>query len=44
MINLQMKHVYASKKSSKILIDKKYVDDHLGDLANGKTDLSKFIL
>ena len=33
-----------TKKSSKILIDKKYVDNHLGDLANGKTDLSKFIL
>ncbi|MES2678208.1 MAG: ATP-dependent protease ATPase subunit HslU [Pseudomonadota bacterium] len=33
-----------TKKSSKILIDKKYVDDHLGDLVNGKTDLSKFIL
>lgn len=33
-----------TKKSSKILIDEKYVDNHLGDLANGKTDLSKFIL
>ncbi len=32
------------KKSSKINIDKKYVDEHLGDLASGKTDLSKFIL
>jgi len=33
-----------SKKSRKIIIDKKYVDDHLGDLVSGKTDLSKFIL
>ena len=33
-----------AKKSKNILIDKKYVDDHLGDLVNGKTDLSKFIL
>lgn len=33
-----------TKKSKNILIDKKYVDDHLGDLINGKTDLSKFIL
>ena len=32
------------KNDSKININKKYVDDHLGDLANGKTDLSKFIL
>jgi ATP-dependent HslUV protease ATP-binding subunit HslU len=32
------------KKSSKIEINAKYVSDHLGDLANGKTDLSKFIL
>ena len=27
-----------------IKIDAKYVDDHLGDLVSGKTDLSKFIL
>ena len=32
------------KKKSKIIIDLKYVDDHLGDLVSGKTDLSKFIL
>ncbi|MCE3255368.1 MAG: hslU [Rickettsiaceae bacterium] len=32
------------KKGSKIEINKEYVDAHLGDLANGKTDLSKFIL
>jgi ATP-dependent HslUV protease ATP-binding subunit HslU len=32
------------KKGSKINIDAKYVSEHLGDLANGKTDLSKFIL
>ena len=32
------------KKKSKITIDLKYVDDHLGDLVSGKTDLSKFIL
>jgi ATP-dependent HslUV protease ATP-binding subunit HslU len=32
------------KKNSKITIDKKYVDEHLGDLISGKTDLSKFIL
>jgi ATP-dependent HslUV protease ATP-binding subunit HslU len=32
------------KKDSKININKKYVDDHLGDLISGKTDLSKFIL
>ncbi len=32
------------KKNSKIVIDQKYVDDHLGDLVSGKTDLSKFIL
>jgi len=32
------------KKSSKIEINQKYVSAHLGDLANGKTDLSKFIL
>ncbi len=34
----------SSKNNGKIIIDKKYVDDHLGDLASGKTDLSKFIL
>ncbi len=27
-----------------VMIDQKYVDDHLGELASGKTDLSKFIL
>ena len=32
------------KKGTIIKIDKKYVDHHLGDLADGKTDLSKFIL
>ncbi|MFT6106445.1 MAG: ATP-dependent HslUV protease ATP-binding subunit HslU [Rickettsiales bacterium] len=32
------------KKNSKVNINKKYVDEHLGDLVNGKTDLSKFIL
>jgi ATP-dependent HslUV protease ATP-binding subunit HslU len=32
------------KKGSKVNINKKYVDDHLGDLIGGKTDLSKFIL
>jgi ATP-dependent HslUV protease ATP-binding subunit HslU len=32
------------KKSTKIEINKEYVASHLGDLANGKTDLSKFIL
>ncbi len=32
------------KKATVITIDKKYVDEHLGDLASGKTDLSKFIL
>lgn len=32
------------KAQSKITIDSKYVNDHLGDLASGKTDLSKFIL
>ena len=32
------------KKGSKINIDQKYVATHLGDLANGKADLSKFIL
>ncbi|NBV06848.1 MAG: ATP-dependent protease ATPase subunit HslU [Proteobacteria bacterium] len=29
---------------SKINIDDKYVEEHLGDLISGKTDLSKFIL
>lgn len=32
------------KKDSVVDIDKKYVDEHLGDLISGKTDLSKFIL
>ena len=32
------------KKKTKIVIDLKYVDSHLGDLVSGKTDLSKFIL
>jgi ATP-dependent HslUV protease ATP-binding subunit HslU len=32
------------KKNSKITVNKKYVNDHLGDLASGKTDLSRFIL
>jgi ATP-dependent HslUV protease ATP-binding subunit HslU len=32
------------KKDTKIIVDKKYVSSHLGDLANGKADLSKFIL
>ena len=32
------------KNGSEIVIDKKYVDEHLGDLVSGKTDLSKFIL
>lgn len=32
------------KSKSKVKIDSKYVNDHLGDLASGKTDLSKFIL
>lgn len=32
------------KAKSKVKIDSKYVNDHLGDLASGKTDLSKFIL
>jgi ATP-dependent HslUV protease ATP-binding subunit HslU len=32
------------KSGKKIKIDSKYVLDHLGDLATGKTDLSKFIL
>jgi len=32
------------KAETKVQIDAKYVTDHLGDLASGKTDLSKFIL
>jgi ATP-dependent HslUV protease ATP-binding subunit HslU len=32
------------KKGSVTTIDQKYVADHLGDLASGQTDLSKFIL
>jgi ATP-dependent HslUV protease ATP-binding subunit HslU len=32
------------KAKSKVVIDAKYVDDHLGDLISSKTDLSKFIL
>jgi ATP-dependent HslUV protease ATP-binding subunit HslU len=32
------------KKGSLVKVDQKYVADHLGDLASGKTDLSKFIL
>jgi ATP-dependent HslUV protease ATP-binding subunit HslU len=32
------------KKGSTVTIDAKYVDEHLGDLVSGKTDLSKFIL
>ena len=32
------------KSESKVTIDSKYVNEHLGDLASGKTDLSKFIL
>lgn len=32
------------KKNSIVTINKKYVDEHLGDLLSGKTDLSKFIL
>lgn len=32
------------KNGSTVKIDDKYVDTHLGDLASGKTDLSKFIL
>jgi len=32
------------KNNSKVEIDDKYVDKHLGDLASGKTDLAKFIL
>lgn len=32
------------KNKTPVIIDKKYVDEHLGDLVSGKTDLSKFIL
>lgn len=32
------------KSGSKVTIDSNYVNKHLGDLASGKTDLSKFIL
>jgi ATP-dependent HslUV protease ATP-binding subunit HslU len=32
------------KNGNKVVVDKKYVDEHLGDLVSGKTDLSKFIL
>ncbi|OFW81082.1 MAG: HslU--HslV peptidase ATPase subunit [Alphaproteobacteria bacterium RIFCSPLOWO2_01_FULL_40_26] len=32
------------KNGAKVVIDQKYVEGHLGDLAHGKTDLSKFIL
>lgn len=32
------------KAGSAVAIDAKYVDQHLGDLVSGKTDLSKFIL
>jgi ATP-dependent HslUV protease ATP-binding subunit HslU len=32
------------KSGSKVVIDSNYVNEHLGDLASGKTDLSKFIL
>ncbi|MBU6140249.1 MAG: ATP-dependent protease ATPase subunit HslU [Proteobacteria bacterium] len=32
------------KSGSKVVIDSRYVDENLGDLASGKTDLSKFIL
>lgn len=32
------------KNGSIIKIDQKYISEHLGDLASGKTDLSKFIL
>jgi ATP-dependent HslUV protease ATP-binding subunit HslU len=32
------------KNGTVVIIDQKYVDDHLGDLVSGKTDLSKFIL
>ena len=32
------------KNGSEVSVDLKYVDEHLGDLASNKTDLSKFIL
>lgn len=32
------------KYGTAITIDQKYVDEHLGDLVSGKTDLTKFIL
>jgi ATP-dependent HslUV protease ATP-binding subunit HslU len=32
------------KDGTSIVIDQKYVDEHLGDLISSKTDLSKFIL
>ena len=32
------------KSGSSVKVDKKYVNQHLGDLASGRTDLSKFIL
>lgn len=32
------------KSGSVVAVDQKYVDDHLGELATGKTDLAKFIL
>ena len=32
------------KKNTIVTINKKYVDDHIGDLISNKTDLSKFIL
>ena len=32
------------KPESLVTVDAKYVSNHLGDLASGKTDLSKFIL
>jgi ATP-dependent HslUV protease ATP-binding subunit HslU len=32
------------KKNTSVTINAKYVDEHLGDLVSGKTDLSKFIL
>ncbi len=32
------------KNGTEVKVDDKYVDQHLGELASGKTDLSKFIL
>ncbi len=32
------------KDGSEVVVDVKYVDNHLGELLSGKTDLSKFIL